>query len=102
MHLSPEKNFVKPVFEDFLFKRKSQKKFVVFFDLGGGVSPPKPLGLEMGIHMCGAHLLKFLYCHVRDEEGGEMTVSLPQKEKERNIKYDHMYRKAKNKMNKQR
>jgi hypothetical protein len=52
MHLSPEGRFVKQVFEDLLLKRESRRKFVVFFDLGGGVPPPKPLGLEMGIHMC--------------------------------------------------
>ena len=94
MHLSPEGRFVKQVFEDLLLKRESRRKFVVFFDLGGGVPPPKPLGLEMGIHMCSYQLLEFLNCHIRDEEGGNMTFNLPQKENEGNIKYDHMYRKT--------
>ena len=37
----------------------------------------KPLSLEMGIHMCSSHLLKFFDYHIRDEEGGEMTLNLP-------------------------
>jgi hypothetical protein len=40
----------------------------VFFYLDGGVPPPKPLGLEMDIHICGGHLLEFFNCHIRDEE----------------------------------
>ena len=77
MHLSPERSFVELIFEDFLPKRESRRKFVFVFDLGGGVPLPKPLGLEVGIHMCGGHLLKFLNCHIHDEEGGEMKVNLP-------------------------
>jgi hypothetical protein len=97
MHLSPDKNFVKPVFEDFLPKREGGRRFVVFFDLGGGIPPPKPLGFEMGIHMCGGQLLEFLNCHIRDEK---MMVNLPHKEKEKNIKQDHMYNISRKKMNK--
>ena len=37
----------------------------------------QPLGLEVGIYMCGGHHLKFLNCHISNEEGGEMTVNLP-------------------------
>jgi hypothetical protein len=51
MHMSPERSFVKLVVEDFLPKREGGRKFVVFFDLGGGVPSPKPLGFEVGIHM---------------------------------------------------
>ena len=98
----PRKNFVKPVFEDFLPKRESRRKFVMFFDLGGRVPSPKPLGFEMGIHVDGDHLLDFLNCHIHDKIGGEMTVILPQREKKRNIKYDHMYGKTQKKMNKHR
>ena len=77
MHLRPERSFVEPVFEDFLPKRERRRKSILFLDIGRGVPPTKPLGLEMGIHMCGSHLLKFFDCHIRDEEGGEMTVNLP-------------------------
>jgi len=45
--------------------------------------------------MCGGHLLEFHNCHIHVKEGGEMTVNLPHKEKERNIKYNQIYRKMK-------
>ena len=53
LHLSPQKNFVKPTLEDFLSKQESRRKMVRFFDLGNGVPPSKPLGFEIRIHMCG-------------------------------------------------
>jgi hypothetical protein len=98
MHLSPKRSFVKPVVEDFLPKKEGWGKFVMIFDLGGGVPPPKPLGFEMGIHMWGGHLLEFLNCHVGDEEAGKMTVNLPQKGKEINTKQDNMYKTSRKKM----
>jgi hypothetical protein len=76
MHLSPKRCFVEPVFEDFLPKRERGGKSILVFDLGRGVPPTKPLGLEVGIHMCGGHLLEFFDCHIWNEEGGEMTVNL--------------------------
>ena len=77
MHLRPERSFVEPIFEDFLPKREIRWKSIIFLDIGRGIPPTKPLGLEMGIHMCRSHLLKFFDGHIRDEEGGEMTVNLP-------------------------
>ena len=74
----------------------------MFFDLGGGVPPPKPLGFEMGIHVSGGHLLEFFDCHIRDKECGEMTVNLPQRERESHIKYNDMYRKVRKEKKKQR
>ena len=60
MHLSLEKNFAEPIFEDFLPERKARGKFVLVFNLGGGAPLLQPLGLQGGIHMCGCHLLEFL------------------------------------------
>ena len=57
-------------------ERKSRGEMVFNFDLGGRIPPLKPLGFEGGIDMGGCNLLKFLYCHVCDEEGGKMTVNL--------------------------
>ena len=76
MYLCPEKSFVELVVKDFLSKRKSIGEFVFDFDPGGRVPPPKPLGFEGSIDMCGCHLLEFLYCHICDEEGGKMIVNL--------------------------
>ena len=41
--------------------------------------------------MCGCHLLEFLYCHIRDEEGGKMTVNL----QHRRVYYKKFYVKYK-------
>ena len=72
----PRKNFVKPVVKDFLTERKSSGKFVFDFDVGGKIPPSKPLGFERGIDMDACDHLDFLYCHIWDEEGGNMTVNL--------------------------
>lgn len=45
MHLCLERNFVEPIFEDFLAERKSRGKLVFGFDLDKGVPPLKPLDL---------------------------------------------------------
>jgi hypothetical protein len=82
MHLSPERSFIEPVFKDFLLNRERGGKSILVFDLGMGVPPTKPLGLEVGIHMCGGHLLEFFDCYIWNEEGGEMTVNLPHKREE--------------------
>ena len=79
MYLCPERSFVKPVVKDFLTERKSKGESVFNFDLLGRIPPPKPLGFEGGIDMGGCHLLEFFYCHIGDEEGGEMAVNLQHK-----------------------
>ena len=70
---------MKPVVKDFLTERKSRGELVFDFDLLGRIPPPKPLGFEGGIDMGGCHLLEFFYCHIGDEEGGEMAVNLQHK-----------------------
>ena len=76
MYMCPERSFVEPVIKDFLSETKSRWELVSDFDLSGRVRPPKLLGFERGIDMCGCHLLEFLYCHIRNEEGGKMTINL--------------------------
>ena len=77
LHLCPERSFVKPVIENFLPKRERRWKSIILFDIGRGVPPTKPLGLEVGVHMRSGHLLEFFDCHISDKEGGEMMVNLP-------------------------
>lgn len=95
MRMCPEISFVEPIFEEFLYEKKSKEKFVIVFYLSGAVSPLKPLGLEGGIHMCGDHLLEFC------EEGGEITINLQHKImlcKKTMIKYKKYYRNIKSKI----
>ena len=76
MYLCLERSFVKPIVKDFLTERKNREKFVLNFDLGGRIPPPKPLGFEGGINMCSCHILEFFYCYIGNEEGVKMTVNL--------------------------
>jgi len=64
MFICPERIFIKSVVKDFLTERMSRWEFVLDFDLGGRIPPPKPLGFEGGIDMGGCHLLEFFYCHI--------------------------------------
>ena len=75
-YMCPKRSFVKPVIEDFLAKRKRRGELVFGFDSSGQIPPPKPPSLKKNIHMCSCHLLEFLNTHIRDKEGGKMTVNL--------------------------
>jgi hypothetical protein len=57
IYLCPKRSFVKPVVKDFLTERKRRGELIFDFDLGGRISPPKPLGFERCIDMGCCHLL---------------------------------------------
>jgi hypothetical protein len=59
MYMYSERNHVELVIEHFLSKWQSREKLVHVLDIGKGVPPSKPLGLEEDIHMYGHRFCSF-------------------------------------------